>query len=91
MKYGNYDKDFITKYLESRSKLELFYILYIKSTDSGLIHYSDEDGESWCLMEDDDDLVDACILYLTEFGVPTFNTQDDLNEFEIKLKNKISF
>jgi len=82
MKYGNFDQSYIVQYLQSLSELDSFYVFCVNGSEPGLIHYLDSDGESWSLMEDDNELVDACLEYLMEMGAPIFDDVDKLKAFE---------
>lgn len=84
--YGNYDKDFIMKYLISISELKSFYVYFSSDNSSGLIHYFDENNESWVLMEDDDELVESCILFLRERKIPLFDNLIEMKEHEDSIK-----
>lgn len=84
MKYGKFEKSYIVQYLQSYAELNSFYIFYVTGSEPGLIHYFDSEGESWCLMEDDNELVDACLIYLKEMGAPIFDDIHKLREFETK-------
>ena len=56
------------------SELNCFYITCGPTIDGGLIGYVDRSGSAWTLMEDDDNWVDACIVYLkSQVPVPVIN------------------
>lgn len=82
MNYENYERSFIEKYLESHSRLDSFYVFCLDGTNPGLIHYFDEQGQSWSLMEDDDLLVNDCLQYLKENGSPLFEDVEEMKRFE---------
>ena len=88
MKYGQFDESVVVDYLKSHAELDAFYVFNIDSSRPGLIHYFDSDGDSWSLMEDNDDLVDACLGYLQEHGAPVFENVDELKAFEESYKNQ---
>jgi len=82
MKYGSFDQDYIMQYLQSYSDLDSFYIFCVNGAEPGLIHYFDIEGESWCLMEEDNELVDACLEFLRTRNVKKFSDVDTLKVFE---------
>jgi hypothetical protein len=90
MRYGQFDESVVIDYLKSHAELNAFYVFNVDSSRPGLIHYFDSEGEPWCLMEDNDDLVSACLSYLSDQGAPVFNNADEIKVFEENYKNKIN-
>lgn len=82
MKYGQFDENTVVEYLKAHAQLDAFYVFNVDSSRPGLIHYFDSDGESWSLMEDNDELVVACLGYLSEHNAPVFENVDKLKKFE---------
>ncbi|MET1255833.1 hypothetical protein [Aliikangiella maris] len=72
----------VIQYLESLAKLEDFYMHKFIESGRHLIHYFDGQGQSWALMEDDDQFVELCIEYLVKYGAPTFVDVEEMKRFE---------
>lgn len=69
-------------YLNNLSSIDKFYLHRFENTGRALIHYFDEQGESWALMEDDDTFVSKCMEYLCKQRVPEFTNVEELKKFE---------
>ncbi len=80
--FKKYTEQEIQSYLLSHAEINSFYVTYFKSSNSGLIHYFDSEGKSWCLMEDDDELVSDAMEFLKNKGIPFLNDMNMIQEFE---------
>lgn len=65
----------IRSYLEGLAPLENFWIYKTEKTTPGLINYY-SNGQSWTLMDDDEDRLDACLVFLESIGCPIFENVD---------------
>lgn len=83
MTYKKYREEELLEYLLSYAKIESFYITCLENSSSGLISYFDSTGKTWCLMEDNDDLVEDSVEFLKNHGAPIFEKISDVQEFEI--------
>lgn len=91
MKYGEFDENVVVDYLKAHAELDAFYIFNVESSRPGLIQYFDSAGESWSLMEENDDLVNACLSYFSDQEASVFRDVDALKAFEESYKsNKVS-
>jgi hypothetical protein len=69
----------VRQYLLSHAPIESFYI-------TSEINFFDSTGKSWCLMEDDDDLVSDAVEFLKRSGAPCFKDIDTAREFEENMR-----
>ena len=81
------EKDVIS-YLESMSSIDKFYLHRFLDTGRALIHYFDEDGESWAVMEDDDSFLSRCLEYLCKNEVREFSDIEELKKYETEMSLK---
>lgn len=70
------------EYLLSHAPLDRFYLFVPRGSDETLVKFFDEDGQTWNLMEDDDDAVARAVAFLKHAGVKTFDDYADLLEYE---------
>jgi len=78
----SYSKEDAKKYLESLGKVKFFYISEIHGNEVGLIYYVMDDNTSWVFMDDNDEMVLACIDYLKSIGAPVLKNIKELRDFE---------
>lgn len=83
-----FKEDEIIQYLEAEADLDCFYIYRAMNVQPGLVHYVDRGGNTWVLMEDNDALVDASVRFLIDRGNPVFESHDEANAHESRLKMK---
>lgn len=72
-------------HLKRFAPLSRFWIYRTEHTAPGLIHYSDQDGRAWTLMEDDEDLLDACIALLESRGCSVFDDVESMDDYAARL------
>jgi hypothetical protein len=72
-------------HLQKFAPLERFWIYRTAHTLPGLIHYSDQSGKAWTLMEDDEDMLDQCIAVLEARGCPIFSDIDPMDAYARQL------
>jgi hypothetical protein len=72
-------------HLRRFAPLERFWIYRTEHTAPGLIHYSDQDGKAWALLEDDEDLLDCCIALLESRGCSVFNDIESIYSYSSRL------
>lgn len=82
MTYKKYKEDELQAYLLSHAAIGAFYITCLDSSNDGLISYFDSNGKTWCLMEDDDELVADAVEFLKNHGTPLFDNIGAVQEFE---------
>lgn len=82
MNLKKYSEESIREYLLSHVKIESFYVTCIKNHSSALINYFDSNGQNWCLMEDDDELVSDSVIFLKNSGAPFFEDIGAAQKFE---------
>ena len=68
-------------HLQKFAPLERFWIYRTEHTLPGLIHYSDQSGKAWTLMEDDEDVLAQCIAVLEGRGCPVFSEIDSMDAY----------
>jgi hypothetical protein len=72
-------------HLKRFAPLERFWIYRTEHAAPGLIHYSDQDGKAWTLMEDDEDLLDSCIELLESRGCSVFDDVESMDAYVSRL------
>jgi hypothetical protein len=76
MTYRKYSEEDLRAYLLNHAEIRAFYV------STGLIHFIDTNGQAWCLMEDDDDLVSDALQFLKIQGAPFLDEIGAAQEFE---------
>ncbi len=85
MKYSDQE---IIGYLESITDIDLFFTLKTDNMIAGIIHYVDRDKSNvWAMIEDRDDVVDACIEFLKKRGNLHFSNNAEADEYGERLVN----
>ena len=83
------DKDAVAAYLMAYADLDCFYVTVGRGIQGGLIGYVDRSGKAWVLMEDDEELADACLAFLRSMPAAVFDSQLDEEQFIDAAKQRI--
>ncbi len=87
----NFTEEMLTEYLEAEADLDAFFVMRAANMKSGMVHYVDREGaDAWVLMEDNDELVAACIKFLIDRGNPVFSEPHEENAHVKELKKRYS-
>ena len=84
------DKDAVAAYLMAYADLDCFYVTVGRGIQDGLIGYVDRSGKAWILMEDDEDLAEACLAFLRSRPAAVFDSQSDEEQFIDDAKQRMS-
>lgn len=82
MSYKKYSEEELQEYLLSHAEIGAFYITSLDNSSCGLINYFDSNGKTWCLMEDNDELVADAVEFLKNHGARLFENISAAQEFE---------
>ena len=77
-----YDENYIKSYFKTLGDVKYFYIVELAGPSSKVIVYVDNNDEQWCLMEEDDQLVDDCYEYLKSVDTKVITTTEERKKFE---------
>ena len=83
------DKNTVSSYLQAFADLSCFYIIVGREIRGGLIGYVDRNGRAWTLMEDDEELADACLEFLRGLPAPEFDSTDKEETFISYAKDRL--
>ncbi|MBI1249793.1 hypothetical protein GC197_18355 [bacterium] len=75
----------IRSHLLQYADLSLFWILRTDHIQPGLIHYLGSDGTAYTLMDDDDERVEKCIVFLEDMGSPVFADANEMDNYAAQL------